>query len=176
MHRSPMISPGCRRTRPRETFLSPRSPPAEPTRSSASCARWASKTPSLRSRRARAHPHVPRHRRERGAGAHARSDGALDQPRQPQEVRRGTPALRARAQHRGKAPGYTNLVDYTTAGGRAFITHYNYTWIRSPDTQFPPTANWTGETKYFGDPAYDFRLPPTSTSASRRARTSRSGS
>ena len=51
----------------------------------------------------------------------------------------------------GKAPGYSNLVDYTTAGGRAFITHYNYTWIRSPDTKFPPTANWTGETKYFGD-------------------------
>jgi hypothetical protein len=55
----------------------------------------------------------------------------------------------------GKAPGYSNLVDYTTAGGRAFITHYNYTWIRSPDTKFAPTANWTGETKYFSD-AYDF--------------------
>jgi len=55
----------------------------------------------------------------------------------------------------GKAPGYSNLVDYTTAGGRAFITHYNYTWIRSPDTKFAPTANWTGETKYFSD-SYDF--------------------
>jgi hypothetical protein len=57
----------------------------------------------------------------------------------------------------GKAPGYSNLVDYTSAGGRAFITHYNYTWIRSPDTKFAPTANWTGETKYFGD-TYDFPM------------------
>ena len=50
----------------------------------------------------------------------------------------------------GKASGYANLVDYTGAGGRVFTTHYNYTWIRSPDTHFPPTANWTSETKYFG--------------------------
>jgi hypothetical protein len=57
----------------------------------------------------------------------------------------------------GKAPGYQNLVDYTTAGGRAFVTHYNYTWIRTPSTKFPPTANWTGETKYFGD-TYDFPM------------------
>jgi len=62
----------------------------------------------------------------------------------------------------GKAPGYSNLVDYTTAGGRAFITHYNYTWIRSPTTKFPATANWTGETKYFGDnPTYDFPMTAT---------------
>jgi hypothetical protein len=57
----------------------------------------------------------------------------------------------------GKMPGYQNLVDYTTAGGRAFVTHYNYTWIRTPTTLFPPTANWTGETKYFGD-TYDFPM------------------
>jgi hypothetical protein len=57
----------------------------------------------------------------------------------------------------GKAPGYTNLVQYTTLGGRAFITHYNYTWIRSPTTVFDPTANWTSETKYFGD-TYDFPM------------------
>jgi hypothetical protein len=55
----------------------------------------------------------------------------------------------------GKAPGYANLVEYTNAGGRAFVTHYNYTWIRSPDTHFPPTANWTDETKYFST-SYDF--------------------
>jgi len=60
----------------------------------------------------------------------------------------------------GKAPGYSNLLDYTAAGGRAFITHYNYTWIRSPDTKFAPTANWTGETKYFGD-TYDFPVTAT---------------
>jgi hypothetical protein len=57
----------------------------------------------------------------------------------------------------GKAPGYDNIVDYTTAGGRAFITHYNYTWIRDPTTKFGQTANWTGETKYFGD-TYDFPM------------------
>jgi hypothetical protein len=57
----------------------------------------------------------------------------------------------------GKDPGYQNIVDYTTAGGRAFVTHYNYTWIRSPSTKFAPTANWTGETKYFGD-TYDFPM------------------
>jgi len=57
----------------------------------------------------------------------------------------------------GKAPGYQNLVDYTAAGGRAFVTHYNYTWIRTPTTLFSPTANWTGETKYFGD-TYDFPM------------------
>jgi hypothetical protein len=60
----------------------------------------------------------------------------------------------------GKAAGYSNIVDYTTKGGRAFITHYNYPWIRSPDTHFPQTANWTAETKYFGDvpQPYDFPM------------------
>jgi hypothetical protein len=57
----------------------------------------------------------------------------------------------------GKAPGYTNLVEYTSLGGRAFITHYNYTWIRVPTTSFDPTANWTSETKYFGN-NYDFPM------------------
>src|SRR5882724_10650803 len=57
----------------------------------------------------------------------------------------------------GKAPGYANLVTYTGAGGRAFITHYNYTWIRANTTQFPQTANWTNETKYFND-ATDFPM------------------
>ncbi len=57
----------------------------------------------------------------------------------------------------GKAPGYANLAQYTALGGRAFITHYNYTWIRSPTTSFDPTANWTAETKYFGD-TYDFPM------------------
>ena len=42
-------------------------------------------------------------------------------------------------------------------GGRAFVTHYNYTWIRNPTTKFPATANWTSETKYFGD-NYDFPM------------------
>jgi hypothetical protein len=55
----------------------------------------------------------------------------------------------------GKDPGYANLVQYANAGGRAFVTHYNYTWIRSPTTRFPATANWTDETKYFGL-GYDF--------------------
>src|SRR5260221_1325030 len=57
----------------------------------------------------------------------------------------------------GKAPGYTNLVTYTGAGGRAFIPHYNYTWIRANTTVFPQTANWTAETKYFNGPT-DFPM------------------
>ena len=57
----------------------------------------------------------------------------------------------------GKAPGYQNLLDYANVGGRAFVTHYNYTWIRDPTTKFPATANWTSETKYFGD-TYDFPM------------------
>jgi hypothetical protein len=51
----------------------------------------------------------------------------------------------------GKTPGFANLVDYTSAGGRAFVTHYNYTWVREPSTRFPRTAQWTSETKYFND-------------------------
>jgi hypothetical protein len=57
----------------------------------------------------------------------------------------------------GKMPGYTNLVDYAAVGGRVFVTHYNYTWIRTPTTLFPATANWTGETKYFGTD-YDYPM------------------
>jgi hypothetical protein len=57
----------------------------------------------------------------------------------------------------GKTPGYQNLVSYAEVGGRAFVTHYNYTWIRTPTTLFSPTANWTSETKYFGD-TYDFPM------------------
>jgi hypothetical protein len=55
----------------------------------------------------------------------------------------------------GKEPGYANLVRYADEGGRAFVTHYNYTWIRSPTARFPATANWTEETKYFGT-GYDY--------------------
>jgi len=57
----------------------------------------------------------------------------------------------------GKMPGYANLLAYTSLGGRAFVTHYNYTWIRTPTTAFDPTANWTSETKYFGS-NYDYPM------------------
>jgi hypothetical protein len=35
-----------------------------------------------------------------------------------------------------------NLVDYTTAGGRAFLTHYSYVWTAYGSAPFPSTANW----------------------------------
>jgi hypothetical protein len=52
--------------------------------------------------------------------------------------------------------GLQNLVDYTTAGGRAFVTHYSWVWVAPTRTKFPPVANWsladTGEvqeTRYY---------------------------
>ena len=62
-------------------------------------------------------------------------------------------------------PAYQNLVNFTTAGGRALVTHYSQTWIKLMNTvppkrtAFPETANWVDETKYFGtynNVNYDF--------------------
>jgi hypothetical protein len=39
--------------------------------------------------------------------------------------------------------GLQNLVDYTSAGGRAFATHYSWAWVAPTRTKFPPVANWT---------------------------------
>jgi hypothetical protein len=35
-----------------------------------------------------------------------------------------------------------NMIDYTTAGGRIFATHYSYAWLDN-DAPFSNTANWT---------------------------------
>src|SRR5262249_20689543 len=63
--------------------------------------------------------------------------------------------------------------NYTSAGGRAFVTHYQWVWVGPPVTLFPQTANWTtttagngttavNETKYFGtNNGVDFDYPVT---------------
>jgi len=38
-----------------------------------------------------------------------------------------------------------NVIDYTSAGGRVFTTHYGYTWLYN-DAPFSGTANWTPTT------------------------------
>jgi hypothetical protein len=41
------------------------------------------------------------------------------------------------------AAGYPNLLNYTNAGGRAFVTHYSWTFIAPAASSFPATANWS---------------------------------
>jgi hypothetical protein len=41
------------------------------------------------------------------------------------------------------APGYPNLLNYTAAGGRAFVTHYSWKFIAPSRSPFPATANWS---------------------------------
>jgi hypothetical protein len=42
-----------------------------------------------------------------------------------------------------KPPAATqNLIDYTSAGGRVFTTHYGYVWIYNAQSPFPSTAAW----------------------------------
>ena len=41
------------------------------------------------------------------------------------------------------ANGLQNLVDYTAAGGRVFVTHYSWVWVAPSRTKFPPVANWS---------------------------------
>ena len=38
-----------------------------------------------------------------------------------------------------------NLVAYTSAGGRAFTTHYGYAWLHRGAAPFPTTGSWTPE-------------------------------
>ena len=52
--------------------------------------------------------------------------------------------------------GLQNLVDYTAAGGRVFVTHYSWVWVAPTRTKFPPVANWSlastqevQETRYY---------------------------
>ncbi len=37
-----------------------------------------------------------------------------------------------------------NIIDYTTAGGRVFATHFSYVWIEYAQAPFPTTATWRG--------------------------------
>ncbi|HEX7597323.1 MAG TPA: hypothetical protein VF518_03855 [Polyangia bacterium] len=41
------------------------------------------------------------------------------------------------------AAGYPNLLNYTDAGGRAFVTHYSWKFIAPSRSPFPATANWS---------------------------------
>jgi hypothetical protein len=56
-------------------------------------------------------------------------------------------------------PQLKNMVDYTTAGGRVFATHYSYTWLQKltnnePAPPFPGVATWQLDTMPF--PQGDF--------------------
>jgi hypothetical protein len=35
-----------------------------------------------------------------------------------------------------------NIIDYSSAGGRVFTTHYSYVWVYDAQTPFPSTAAW----------------------------------
>jgi hypothetical protein len=38
--------------------------------------------------------------------------------------------------------GYGNVEDYVNLGGRLFVTHYSYTWLKNDPPQFSSVANW----------------------------------
>ncbi len=43
-----------------------------------------------------------------------------------------------------KSPGQTqNIIDYTSAGGRVFTTHYGYVWTAFAQAPFPSSGDWT---------------------------------
>jgi hypothetical protein len=42
------------------------------------------------------------------------------------------------------ASGFSNLVDYTGAGGRVFLSHYSYTWMRYSQPWAGIPATWNG--------------------------------
>jgi hypothetical protein len=45
-----------------------------------------------------------------------------------------------------------NMIDYTSAGGRMFTTHYGYVWIQGAPQPFSTTAVWTPEGAPLADP------------------------
>jgi hypothetical protein len=45
-----------------------------------------------------------------------------------------------------------NVIDYTTAGGRVFATHYSYVWIYDAPPPFPSTADWNPDQPAPDDP------------------------
>jgi len=44
------------------------------------------------------------------------------------------------------------IIDYTSAGGRVFATHYSYVWIQGAPTPFPGTASWNVDQLHPADP------------------------
>jgi hypothetical protein len=53
-----------------------------------------------------------------------------------------------------RAPAITkNLVDYATAGGRIFSTHFSYSWLAYGSAPFPSTAMWQPDADRPPDPA-----------------------
>jgi hypothetical protein len=48
-----------------------------------------------------------------------------------------------------KSASQQNLIDYTSAGGRAFATHFSYTWLYNV-LPFSSTANWAANTQSLG--------------------------
>jgi hypothetical protein len=66
------------------------------------------------------------------------------------------------------APGFPNLLSYTSAGGRAFVTHYSWKFIAPSGSPFPATANWSmagtpqevQETRYYLGKGGDQDIPP----------------
>jgi hypothetical protein len=54
----------------------------------------------------------------------------------------GSPPSRA-ADGYYTSTGLQNLVDYTTAGGRVFATHYSWVWVAPSRTKFPAVATWS---------------------------------
>ncbi len=45
-----------------------------------------------------------------------------------------------------------NLIDYTSAGGRVFTTHFGYVWIQGAPPPFSSTAVWTPQNGGLADP------------------------
>jgi hypothetical protein len=48
-----------------------------------------------------------------------------------------------------------NIIDYTSAGGRVFATHFSYVWIKLAPEPFPSVANWANRTS----PTDPYTLP-----------------
>jgi hypothetical protein len=58
------------------------------------------------------------------------------------------------ANNQATATGATNLLNYTTAGGRVFATHFSFAWLdpNPPyNAQFPPVANWVTDVSNIPD-------------------------
>jgi hypothetical protein len=57
------------------------------------------------------------------------------------------------------ASTYTqNIINYTSAGGRLFTTHYGYVWMAYAQQPFPSTANWTPDPDQDHNPPNPFTV------------------
>ena len=59
------------------------------------------------------------------------------------------------SEYRKPAPGIQNLVNYTGAGGRLFVTHYSYVWTAF-DAPFNSVANWVPDPSQIHNPPDPF--------------------